>query len=207
MDLVLGSALLIVLSPLMALIALAIRLDSPGPVFYRQTRVGGRLNSDGRWEPFEFRMVKFRSMFNGVDETRHRQYIEAFVTGTVEPERQGPAFKLSRDDRVTRVGRWIRRTSLDELPQLFNVLAGDMSLVGPRPVPVYEVDAYSSADLERFSAVSGITGLWQVRGRGRVTFEQMIAMDVEYARTRSFWLDVKLLIATVPAAVSGRGAG
>ena len=118
----------------------------------------------------------------------------------------GAPFKLTHDPRVTRVGRLLRRTSLDELPQLFNVLKGEMSLVGPRPVPPYEVAQYHEPDAERLAAVPGITGLWQVNGRGDVPFAEMIRLDREYVRNQTVWLDLKILLATIPAIVSGRGA-
>ena len=207
-DLIAGSVLLVACSPLMALIAIAIRLDSPGPALFKQRRVGGRPAPDGGWDAGTFEIFKFRSMFHGADEARHRDYIAAFVNGAIdESEAEHGQFKLADDDRVTRVGHIIRRTSFDELPQLLNVVRGDMSLVGPRPVPVYEVEGYEDRHLERFGAPSGMTGLWQVRGRGRVTFEEMIDMDIEYVRGRNLWLDIRLLVATIPAALSGRGAG
>lgn len=208
LDLVLSLLLVVVCAPLLAIVALAIRIDSAGPVIFRQTRVGARRRPDGSWVSVEFEVLKFRSMRPGVDESRHREYISAFVNGSIEQtEGQNRRFKLTDDDRITRVGRVIRRLSLDELPQLFNVVRGEMSLVGPRPVPVYEVEGYSSHHRERFNALPGITGLWQVRGRGRVTFEEMVQMDIEYVRERDMWLDVRLLVATIPAALTGRGAG
>lgn len=204
-----GSLMVAVGAPLMAAIAVAIRLDTPGPALFRQVRMGARQRSDGSWQPTEFEVLKFRSMYHGADESRHREYVEAFVNGAAREVESpnGSTFKLNGDDRVTRVGRFIRRSSLDELPQIFNVLRGDMSLVGPRPVPLYEVAGYAEHHMERFDALPGITGIWQVYGRGRVTFEEMIAMDVRYVRTQNLWLDIKLLIATIPAALSGRGAG
>ena len=204
-----GSLIAVVAAPLMAVIAVAIRLDTPGPALFRQIRMGARQSSDGSWKPAEFEVFKFRSMHHGADESRHREYIEAFVNGEAHEVESpsGSTFKLNGDDRVTRVGRFIRRTSLDELPQIFNVLRGEMSLVGPRPVPLYEVEGYADHHMERFGCPPGITGTWQVYGRGRVTFEEMIEMDVRYVRTRNLWLDIKLLLATIPAALSGRGAG
>ena len=204
-----GSLIAVAAAPLMAVIAAAIRWDTPGPALFRQIRMGARPRVDGSWNPAEFEVLKFRSMHHGADESRHREYIEAFVNGEAHEVESatGSTFKLNEDDRVTRVGRFIRRTSLDELPQIFNVLRGDMSLVGPRPVPLYEVEGYADHHMERFGCRPGITGIWQVYGRGRVTFEEMIEMDVRYVRTRNMWLDIKLLLATIPAALSGRGAG
>jgi len=206
-DLVFAASLLIALSPLFILIAVVIRLETPGPVFFRQVRVAAvrrRRRNEILWTTRTFRAYKFRSMYFGADESAHKLYIEQYCRtmadcGTTD-------FKLSHDPRVTRVGRLLRRTSLDELPQLFNVLAGHMSLVGPRPVPPYEVAHYKDGHFERFTAMSGLTGLWQVKGRGRVPFEEMIRMDTEYAHSATLWLDLKILCLTVPAVVWGHGA-
>jgi lipopolysaccharide/colanic/teichoic acid biosynthesis glycosyltransferase len=146
-------------------------------------------------------------MVDGADQSLHAEYVRAFVEGRVDAGDGGDAaFKLAHDPRVTRVGRILRRTSLDELPQLFNVLKGEMSLVGPRPVPPYEVAQYRESDAERLAALPGITGLWQVDGRGTVPFDEMIRMDREYVRNQTVWLDLKILAATIPAILSGRGA-
>ena len=210
-DLVLASLLLVVLSPLMLLVAVAIKLDSHGPVFFAQERVGVRRRSArGRvhWEARTFPFLKFRSMVAGADQSPHEQHIRAFVRGQLRGAAgsSDAKFKMANDSRVTRVGRVLRRTSLDELPQLVHVLVGEMSLVGPRPVPLYEVAEYRESDAERLLAVPGITGLWQVSGRADVPFSEMVRMDREYIRKRSLWLDLKILAATVPAVVSGRGA-
>jgi lipopolysaccharide/colanic/teichoic acid biosynthesis glycosyltransferase len=147
-------------------------------------------------------------MYKDVDDSLHREYIRAFVKGTLEVSADADTkFKLANDPRITRAGQLLRRTSIDELPQLFNVLRGEMSLVGPRPVPEYEVAEYREAwQHERLSALPGITGLWQVMGRGEVPFEEMIRLDLDYIRRQSLWLDIKILILTVPAILSGRGA-
>lgn len=201
---------LLLLSPLLLLVALAIRLDSAGPVFYIQERVGARQRTQrGRvaWETCTFRLYKFRSMVHNADESIHQAHIKAFVAGQTEvAEADDAKFKLKNDFRITRVGKLLRRTSLDELPQLLNVLKGEMSLVGPRPVPVYEVAEYEPWHHERLLALPGITGLWQVKGRGRVTFDEMVRMDIEYTRTQSLWLDLQLLCLTIPSVLSGRGA-
>jgi lipopolysaccharide/colanic/teichoic acid biosynthesis glycosyltransferase len=203
-------ALLVVLAPLLLLITLAIKLDDGGPVLYMQERVGSRRKRlDGRivWEIENFRIFKFRSMIQNADDAVHREYIRAFTAGEAKPaEDSGPKFKLNNDARITRVGRFLRRTSLDELPQLANVLRGDMSLVGPRPVPTYEVAQYKSWHFERLAALPGITGLWQVRGRGEVAFEDMVRLDIAYVRAQSIWQDLWLLVCTLPAVVKGRGA-
>jgi lipopolysaccharide/colanic/teichoic acid biosynthesis glycosyltransferase len=209
-DLVLTVPLLVVLLPLMVLIAVAIVLDTPGPVLFVQERVGVRRRSGGGrtfWETRKFNFYKFRSMVAGADQSLHAEYVRAFVEGRVDAADGASAkFKLAHDPRVTRVGRILRRTSLDELPQLFNVLKGEMSLVGPRPVPLYEVAQYRESDTERLLAFPGITGLWQVAGRGEVTFPEMMRMDREYVRNQTVWLDLKILIATIPAVLLCRGA-
>ena len=211
MDLSIASLALIVLFPLLLLIAIAIKLDSRGPVLFTQERVGARRrkkNGKTVWELTRFRCYKFRSMFEGCDESLHRKYTEQFCSGSKDAMRSVPTakFKLSNDRRVTRVGLALRRASLDELPQLLNVLKGEMSVVGPRPVPVYEVQMYDTQHYERLAATPGITGLWQIKGRGQVQFREMIQLDIEYTRKCSIWLDLKILCLTVPAVLSGRGA-
>jgi lipopolysaccharide/colanic/teichoic acid biosynthesis glycosyltransferase len=209
-DLGLTSLLVLLLLPLMLLIAVAIKLDTPGPIFFIQERVGARRRSERgrtRWEVRTFEFYKFRSMVTDADQSLHEEYVRAFVQGRLEGANGSPAkFKLTRDPRITRIGSLLRRMSLDELPQLFNVLKGDMSLVGPRPVPRYEVAEYRERDAERLTAPPGITGLWQVNGRGEVPFAEMVRMDCEYVRNQSVWLDFKILVATIPAVLSGRGA-
>jgi lipopolysaccharide/colanic/teichoic acid biosynthesis glycosyltransferase len=210
LDVVLSALFIVLLLPLFVLIAIAITLDTPGRVFFVHTRVGARRRSDGgkrTWEVRPFQFYKFRTMFAKADQSIHEEYIRAFVHGRVNPAQGSAAqFKLARDPRVTRVGRVLRRTSLDELPQLFNVLKGDMSLVGPRPVPVYEVAEYRESDTARLAALPGITGLWQVKGRSEVPFAEMMRMDREYVRNQSLWLDFQILVATIPVVLSGRGA-
>ena len=210
LDLMLASLLLLLLLPLMLLIAAAIAVDSRGPALFVQERVGARprpQNGRIRWEIRTFRVYKFRSMVKNADPSAHQAHVRAFVHGRIEQGRDGTArFKLANDSRVTRVGRLLRRTSLDELPQILNVLKGEMSLVGPRPVPPYEVAEYEPSDAERLMALPGITGLWQVSGRADLPFAEMIRMDRQYIRTRSCWLDLKILGATIPAVLRGRGA-
>lgn len=198
------------LAPLMLIISLFIVVDSHGPVIFSQDRVGSRRrrkNGQVAWETHVFRMHKFRSMIHNADQTMHQEYIKSFVSGEVEVSgEQDLKYKLVDDPRITRVGRMVRSTSLDELPQLFNILKGEMSLVGPRPVPVYEVAEYDDWHYERLAVLPGLTGLWQVSGRGNVSFDEMVRLDIEYVRSRSLWLDIKLLILTVPAVFAGRGA-
>ena len=210
-DLILASLLFLFLLPLMLLVAIAIKLDTPGPVFFVHQRVGVKRRSEaGRtsWEVREFPFYKFRSMVNGADQSLHQGHIRAFIQGQlpVHDGVCGAKFKMANDVRITRVGWVLRRTSLDELPQLLNVLKGEMSLVGPRPVPPYEVAEYQAAEMERLAALPGITGLWQVNGRGEIPFSEMMRLDREYVRNQSLWLDFKILAATIPAVVSGRGA-
>lgn len=210
LDVALAGLLLILLLPVLLLIALCIKMGSSGPVIFKQERVGAkrqRLGSKAVWVPVNFTFYKFRSMVQNADSSAHEAYIRDFVNGTVQAAHEsGGKFKLTSDPRVTRVGRILRRASLDELPQLFNVLKGDMSLVGPRPVPPYEVACYRAGDHRRLAALPGITGLWQVNGRCQVPFEKMIEMDLDYIRNASLWLDLKILLGTIPAVLSGRGA-
>jgi lipopolysaccharide/colanic/teichoic acid biosynthesis glycosyltransferase len=210
LDVAVATALIVVCAPLLLIIALAIVIDSGWPVLYRQERVGSRRSrrGDPRWQERRFRILKFRTMVRNADSLPiHEQFIKLFVAGEVASvERDRAAFKLSEDPRVTSVGRLLRATSLDELPQLFNVLQGTMSLVGPRPVPPYEVALYEPWHRERLHALPGITGPWQVQGRGRVSFEQMVLLDIDYVRRRSLGRDVSLLLRTVPAVFKKRGA-
>ncbi len=199
LDVLLSTVLLVVLTPVLLAIALAIRLDSPGPVLFRQRRLGRRLAP--------FTIHKFRTMHDGADHDIHRRYVLTLIAGE-EPVQVGggPRFKLNADARVTRLGRLLRKSSLDELPQLWDVLRGHMSLVGPRPPIPYEVEHYPPHWFARFEVKPGITGLWQVSGRSDLTHEEMIRLDVEYARRRSFWLNLWILARTPPVVLSGRGA-
>jgi lipopolysaccharide/colanic/teichoic acid biosynthesis glycosyltransferase len=196
LDLIGAAALLVVLSPLLVLVALTVRIDSPGPAIYRQRRVGRHL------EPFS--VAKFRTMHEGARADRHREHVLEMIAAD---ERGGqPMVKLEEDDRVTRVGSLLRRTSMDELPQLWNVLRGEMSLVGPRPPIQYEVDRYPPEAFRRFAVRPGITGLWQVRGRSLLSFREMIALDTEYVERRSLPLNLKILLLTLPTVIHGKGA-
>lgn len=182
---------IILLSPILLLLAIAVRLTSEGPSIFVQERcgLGGR----------KFKFYKFRTMV--IDAERRRAELEHLN------EMSGPAFKMKRDPRITRLGVTLRKLSLDELPQLWNVLKGDMSLVGPRPPLPSEVMCYTPRQAQRLSVVPGITGLWQVSGRNSIAdFDQWIELDLKYARTQSFWLDVKILLKTVLIVVLARGA-
>ncbi|MGA2716888.1 MAG: sugar transferase [Bryobacteraceae bacterium] len=198
-----GSLLaLLVLAPLMILIAAAVKLTSPGPVLFRQVRLG----QSGKG----FTFLKFRSMYAKADPAIHEAYIKRFISNQTDSSADGvdnKVFKLQSDPRVTPVGNFLRRTSLDEIPQFFSVLVGHMSLVGPRPPLPYEVAAYEMWHRRRLLAVKpGITGFWQVEGRSRVRFDEMVRMDIEYARTWSLWMDIKILLRTPRAVVGGNGA-
>jgi exopolysaccharide biosynthesis polyprenyl glycosylphosphotransferase len=188
---IVGAALGLTLgAPLLGLIAAAIRLDSPGPIIFRQTRVG----ANGE----RFEMYKFRSMFEGAEE----ELDELRDLNEVD----GPIFKMKDDPRVTRVGRILRRTSLDELPQLWNVLRGDMSLVGPRPPLPSEVTEYREWHKKRLEVRPGVTGLWQVSGRSLVSFDEQCLLDIYYIENWSLWLDFKILLRTIPQVLFGNGA-
>jgi exopolysaccharide biosynthesis polyprenyl glycosylphosphotransferase len=190
LDVTVSAAGLVLLAPLMLLIALAVRLGSPGPAIFSQERVG--LN--GR----PFRLHKFRSMYRDAERRKaalvHRNEVS------------GPVFKMERDPRITPLGRWLRKFSLDELPQLWNVLAGDMSLVGPRPPLSDEVARYERWQKRKLSMKPGITCLWQVNGRSSVPFEDWMRLDLEYIDNWSLALDAKILLRTIPAVVLARGA-
>ena len=191
MDYLLASIALILLSPLMTMVAVLIKLDSKGPVFFKQQRVGHN--------GICFNMWKFRSM--SVDaETRKEELL-------AENEMDnGVLFKMKKDPRITRVGRIIRKTSIDELPQLFNILLGEMSLVGPRPPLPNEVAEYRRSDYQRLDALPGITCKWQVSGRSDIPFEQQVEMDIDYIEHQSLWNDIVLLMKTIPAVIFARGA-
>lgn len=206
MDVVLSSVALAIMSPLLLLIALSIKLDSPGPIIFAQERMGYDWR---RRRPRSFVMFKFRSMAKDCDQEAHRQLVRDWIRnrkGTSHPEQHGEMTKPTQDPRVTPIGRLLRRTSLDELPQLWNVLRGDMSLVGPRPVPLYEVAEYQDWHKQRLQVVPGITCLWQIKGRGLSSVDEMVRMDLEYIEQRSLGLDLKILLLTIPVIVTGRGA-
>ncbi|HYU46706.1 MAG TPA: sugar transferase [Terriglobales bacterium] len=206
-DIVGGLSLLLLLSPVLAIIAAGVKLTSRGPVLFRQKRIGEH------GTPFTF--LKFRTMYVNNDASQHKEYVRQLIAGQAAKhptngngEGNGSGiFKLTNDPRVTAVGSFLRRTSLDELPQLVNVLRGEMSLVGPRPPLPYEVEAYATWHRRRLlEAKPGITGLWQVNGRSRIGFDDMVRLDLRYARDCSPWLDLKILLQTPRAVISGNGA-
>jgi len=190
LDVFVSAIMLVLLSPLFLITALAIKIDNPGPVLFKQTRVGkwGRL----------FTMYKFRSMIVDADKMKE-QLLDQDESG-------GVIFKMKRDPRITRTGRIIRKLSLDELPQLWNVLKGDMSLVGPRPPVPKEVAQYEYTDRRRLDAIPGITCIWQVSGRSEIDFKGQVRLDMQYIENQSFWGDIKLLLKTIPAVLLGKGA-
>jgi lipopolysaccharide/colanic/teichoic acid biosynthesis glycosyltransferase len=217
MDILGALALIILTLPMMMLIAIAIKLDSPGPVIFTQERVGANVRGKGgrkSWEVSSFTILKFRTMRHNVSPELHRQFIEAMIKrddarlaelngGQLDDKNK---YKMVNDPRITRVGRILRKTSLDELPQLFNVLRGEMSLVGPRPAIPYEIDMMPERYLERLAAKPGFTGWWQVEGRSQVEFEEMIQMDVWYIRHANLWLDLEILLKTPIAVLQSKGA-
>jgi lipopolysaccharide/colanic/teichoic acid biosynthesis glycosyltransferase len=200
LDILVAAILLVLLVPLMLIIGVIVRLDSPGPVLFRQQRMGKSLRG--------FTVHKFRTMKHGTSHDVHRTFVLGLIAGE-QPQQTGagPQFKLSSDRRVTRVGRALRRSSLDELPQLWDVLRGEMSLVGPRPALSYEVEHYPEDWFTRFAVKPGMTGLWQVSGRSAVTLPDMVKLDIEYVHKRTFWLNVAILLRTLPVVLSTRGAG
>lgn len=201
-DIVISSLAVIILSPILLVIALLVKRGSPGPVLFKQERVG----MDGRI----FLCYKFRTMYADADDTVHREAYQKNIRGDAEANAgdvDRPVFgKVKDDDRVTPSGRWLRRSSLDELPQLFNVLKGDMSVVGPRPPIPYEVEGYELWHRKRLDMKPGITGLWQVSGRNRLTFDEMVRADLYYIENWSLWLDLKIILLTLPAVWRGDGA-
>jgi len=242
-DVVVSATLLVVLAPLMLVIAVLVKLDSPGPAIFRQARAGAKWTNDGtgEWETQTFTFYKFRSMRNDADPDLHRAFVTAFIhhdnermaeiqsmcaktapkaqrafaraflgrrrrNDAARAEQAAMERKLTQDPRITPLGRILRKTSLDELPQLWNVLKGDMSLVGPRPPIPYEVDEYQPRHMRRLHAKPGMTGLWQVEGRSAVDFEQMVVLDVDYIERQSFWLDLEILLRTPLAVLVGKGA-
>ena len=210
LDWIVAALALAILLPLMALIAVLIAIDSPGPVIFVQKRVGARRwcrKGYSYWKQNTFNFYKFRTMVCSADPSIHQAFVTAFIEGHVEtPDPDCAKYKLTRDPRVTRIGRILRKTSLDELPQLLNVLKGDMSLVGPRPALPYEVELYQDCHRRRFQIYSGLTGWWQVKGRSQVSFDEMCSLDSFYIEHASLALDLEILLLTPWAVMSGKGA-
>ena len=197
-DILSAVAVLTVGAPLFIFLALAVRFSSPGPVFFRQVRLG----KDG--QPFTF--YKFRSMHHKNDDAAHRDFAKDFISGDMSENPDRTVFKMVRDPRITPIGRFLRRSSLDELPQFLNVLRGEMSLVGPRPPISYEIEHYQDWHKDRLKVKPGLTGLWQVSGRSSVGFDEMVMLDLYYIAHWNLQLDLKIVARTVPAMVKGDGA-
>lgn len=204
------------LLPFLIVVSVLIMLDSPGSPFYIQERFGARRVKKGDvfyWEPYKFKILKFRTMRCNASDKIHQEFMRAYIEGDeqrmeslhqTDAGQVGSKFKLNGDPRVTKVGRVLRKLSLDELPQILNVLLGDMSLVGPRPPIPYEVEMYQPEHYQRFRAKQGITGLWQVKGRSSLSFDEMVKLDVEYADTQNIRLDFWILFSTIPALFTKR---
>jgi len=214
LDLVITIPALIILAPMIILISLLICLDSPGSPIFCQTRVGTKRRPNKNetiWEPHLFTCYKFRTMVCNADPSLHQAFVKAFIRddhegmNTIQGEEDSTC-KLTRDPRITRFGRILRKTSLDELPQFVNVLFGNMSLVGPRPAILYELDDYKDWHFHRFSATPGLTGLWQVTARSSADFDVMVKLDIEYIENQSIWQDMKIILKTPFVVFSMKGA-
>lgn len=197
-DIASALAVLTIGAPLFIFLALAVKFSSPGPVFFRQVRLG----RDG--QPFTF--YKFRSMQHKNDDAAHRDFAKDFISGEMSENRDRTVFKMVRDPRITGIGRFLRRSSLDELPQFLNVLRGEMSLVGPRPPISYEIEHYRDWHKDRLKVKPGLTGLWQVSGRSSVGFDEMVMLDLYYIAHWNLKLDLKIMARTLPVMVKGEGA-
>jgi lipopolysaccharide/colanic/teichoic acid biosynthesis glycosyltransferase len=199
LDFVIGLCAVLILAPALLVIALVVRCTSPGPALFRQVRVG----KDGNL----FTIYKFRSMYLDADPRVHLDAVMRYFNGEqLTPGSTHAPYKLTSDARVTGVGAFLRKSSLDELPQLFNVVLGHMSLVGPRPALPYEVERDAAIENKRLSVPPGMTGLWQIRGRGRVSYGDALGLDLEYVYRRSFILDSTIIVLTIPALLSRRGS-
>jgi lipopolysaccharide/colanic/teichoic acid biosynthesis glycosyltransferase len=195
-DIAAAAILLLLALPIFLVITLLVRVTSPGPALFRQMRLG---RGEGT-----FTMLKFRTMYVDCSDELHQEYVRNLLSGPPTDGASDELYKLADDPRVTRLGSFLRSTSLDELPQLINVLRGDMSIVGPRPVLPFEAEMFRGEQRRRFAVRPGLTGLWQVSGRSRISFLDQLAIDARYVRDQSFWLDVKILLLTVPTLLSRR---
>ncbi len=213
-DIALALLVLIILFPLILLIAILIKLDSPGPVIFVQDRVGIKRRIYGRLSYLQkvtFRCYKFRTMVCNADPALHKSYLKALINNdcagmaTLQGENT-QIRKLTRDPRITRIGRLLRKCSIDEIPQFLNVLKGEMSIVGPRPAIPYEVEMYKSWHYQRLETKPGITGWWQVTARSSAEFDEMIKLDIEYIQRQSLWFDLKIILRTPLAIISCKGA-
>jgi lipopolysaccharide/colanic/teichoic acid biosynthesis glycosyltransferase len=214
LDLCISSIALVVLMPLMVLVAILIKLDSAGPILFKQERISAKRRRENQtiyWEYVTFQCYKFRTMVCNADAALHKSYVRALINNDCDAmnKLQGgdtQTRKLTRDPRITRIGKLLRKCSIDEIPQFFNVLMGDMSLVGPRPAIPYEVEMYKPRYYQRLNAQPGITGLWQVTARSTVSFEEMINIDIQYTERQSLWLDIIIILKTPLAIFSCKGA-
>jgi lipopolysaccharide/colanic/teichoic acid biosynthesis glycosyltransferase len=197
-DIILSSIALWLLSPLFLAIAIGIKLSSKGPVVFKQVRIG----KNGK--PFNF--YKFRSMHLGTNDNQHKEYVQDFIKGNNNNQDKNiQVFKITDDPRIFRFGKFIRKTSLDEFPQFFNVFKGDMTLVGPRPCLPYEWECYENWHKNRLNTLPGCTGLWQALGRSSVTFEEMVILDLYYISNMTLWLDFRIVVQTIPVIFFGKG--
>jgi lipopolysaccharide/colanic/teichoic acid biosynthesis glycosyltransferase len=215
MDIVVAGTMLLVLSPVMLVIALLVKFTSEGPIIFSQERVGARrrYRQDGTayWEETRFRIHKFRSMVQNADSHIHRAYVQALIQNDANgmAALQGTdttVRKLTRDPRITTIGHFLRKSSLDELPQLWNIVKGDMSLIGPRPCLAYELDMYQSWHRQRLNGMPGLTGWWQVTARSSADFDEMVTMDIWYLQQQSILLDLRILLKTPLTVLTSRGA-
>jgi lipopolysaccharide/colanic/teichoic acid biosynthesis glycosyltransferase len=213
-DFVLSLLALIILAPIFIIVAIIIRLDTPGPIIFKQKRVGAkRIQRNGKheWIRTAFTCYKFRTMYADADAALHKKYIKAYINNDKKKmgECQGEdtdVRKLIHDRRITKVGRILRKTSMDELPQFWNIFRGDMSLVGPRPAILYEVPLYKPWHLKRLQGKPGLTGLWQVKARSSTDFDEMVLLDLEYLQNQSTWFDLMIIMKTPFVVFSGKGA-
>jgi lipopolysaccharide/colanic/teichoic acid biosynthesis glycosyltransferase len=212
-DIVFSLLFLLAISPILVVVALLIKLDSPGPIFFKQTRVGSRMYRIGSiilWKHENFYCYKFRTMRHNSNQSIHQAYMKALITDdkktmkAMEGEKAS-LHKLVNDNRVTRVGKYLRKLSLDEIPQFINVIKGEMSIVGPRPAIPYEVDIYTPWFLRRFEAKPGITGLQQITARCTECFDQQVRLDIQYIQNQSFWYDMKIMLKTPLALITQKG--
>jgi lipopolysaccharide/colanic/teichoic acid biosynthesis glycosyltransferase len=200
MDVLLALVVLIIFSPLMLIMAIGIKLHSTGPVFFRQVRVG----KGGA----PFQMLKFRTMSSDTDCSIHQNHVSRLIRENIAPlDEKNDSLKLTHHPDITTLGQLLRSNSLDELPQLFNILKGEMSLVGPRPPLPYEVELYKGWHMRRLEGFPGLTGLWQVDGRNRVSFDEMVRMDIYYLEHMGLWMDIRIILKTPYAMFFGKGAG
>jgi exopolysaccharide biosynthesis polyprenyl glycosylphosphotransferase len=200
LDLAFAAVALVITSPLFLVLAILIKRSSPGPVLFVQERLGRGGQS--------FRFYKFRTMRHNSDDAIHRQFAAMFINGDsrgAQLTNKGKVYKLADDPRITPIGHWLRKTSLDELPQLLNILKGEMSLVGPRPPIAYELDHYQPWHRERLKVTPGLTGLWQVSGRSNVPFDEMVKLDIHYINSWSLLADLRILLKTFPVVIQGIG--